>query len=51
MLLGGNQERVRVGEIELDRERCLLTLHGFAQALTQLPAMFLKEPVPNVILM
>ena len=27
-----------------------LTLHGFAQALPQLPAMFLKQPVPDVIL-
>lgn len=50
-LLDGIQERERVGETEFEREGCLLTLHGFAQALTQLPAMFLKEPVPNVILM
>ncbi len=51
MLLGGNQERERVGETEFERDCCLLTLHGFAQALTQLPAMFLKQPMSNVILM
>lgn len=27
-----------------------LTLHGFAKALPQLPAMFLKQPVSDVIL-
>lgn len=40
-------------EREREREKgreCLLTLHGFAQSLPQLPAMFLKQPVPNVIL-
>ena len=31
-------------------EECVLTLHGFAKPLPQLPAMFLKQPVPNVIL-
>lgn len=28
----------------------VLTLHGFAKALSQLPAMFLKQPVSNVVL-
>lgn len=32
------------------KEECALTLHGFAKALAQLPAMFLKQPVPDVIL-
>lgn len=31
-------------------EEGVLTLHGFAKALAQLPAMFLKQPVPDVIL-
>lgn len=31
-------------------DECVLTLHGFAKALPQLPAMFLKQPVPDVIL-
>lgn len=31
-------------------EEWVLTLHGFAEALSQLPAMFLKQPVPDVIL-
>lgn len=28
----------------------VLTLHGFAKALSQLPAMFLKQPVSDVVL-
>ena len=28
----------------------ILTLHGFSQALPRLPAMFLKQPVSDVIL-
>lgn len=31
-------------------EEWALTLHGFSKALPQLPAMFLKQPVPDVIL-
>lgn len=43
--------RKEYGERERERgDECLLTLHGFAQSLSQLPAMFLKQPVPNVIL-
>lgn len=31
-------------------EEWVLTLHSFAKALPQLPAMFLEQPVPDVIL-
>lgn len=31
-------------------EEFVLTLHAFAKTLPRLPAMFLKQPVPNVIL-
>ena len=49
--LRGERERER------ERERCvcgglenILTLHGFSQALSRLPAMFLKQPMSDVIL-